>query len=77
MNTMIAGHRPASQPTELPRVEALLELQLLTGVKSDLWVGVPEESGGERAGRTEVLGAVLSGLDPGAGKKPGGMEKTA
>ncbi|NUK50392.1 hypothetical protein HRW14_08825 [Streptomyces lunaelactis] len=63
MTTILAGHRPASQPTELARVEALFELQLLTGVKTDLWVGEPDESMDEQTERLEFLADVILGID--------------
>jgi hypothetical protein len=74
---MIAGHRPASQPSELPRVEALLELQLLTGVKTDTWVGAPDETVDERAERLEFLADVMLGLDEGEATKAGEKAKAA
>ncbi|MEV6654883.1 hypothetical protein [Streptomyces sp. NPDC051219] len=77
MNTMIAGHRPASQSTELARVEALFELQLLTGVKTELWVGAPDESADERAERLEFLADVMLGIDEGEATKAGEKAKAA
>ncbi|MBT2439813.1 hypothetical protein J7E93_06690 [Streptomyces sp. ISL-36] len=77
MNTMIAGHRPASQSTELARVEALFELQLLTGVKTALWVGAPDESANERAERLEFLADVMLGIDEGEATKVGEKAKAA
>lgn len=74
---MIAGHRPASQPTELAQVEALLELQLLTGVQTELWVGAPDESADERAGRLEFLADVMLGIDEGNTTKAGEKAKAA
>ncbi|MEV6133135.1 hypothetical protein AB0M05_41155 [Streptomyces violaceusniger] len=63
MNTMIAGLRPASQHTQLDRVGALFELQLLTGVKTDVWTGTPDESLDERADRLEFLADVMLGIN--------------
>ncbi|MGP4001526.1 hypothetical protein [Streptomyces sp. 8N706] len=77
MSTMIAGHRPASQPTELAQVEALFELQLLTGVKADLWVGAPGETADERAERLEFLADVMLGIDEGEATKAGEKAEAA
>lgn len=77
MNTMIAGQRPASQTTELARVEALFELQLLTSVKTELWVGAPGEPADERADRLEFLADVMLGIDEGEATKVGEKAKAA
>jgi hypothetical protein len=74
---MIAGHRPTSQSTELARVEALFELQLLTGVKTDLWVGAPDESADEQAERLEFLADVILGIDEGSTARAGEKAKAA
>ncbi|MFB9461000.1 hypothetical protein [Streptomyces antimycoticus] len=42
---------------------ALLELQLLTGVKTDMWTGTPDESLDERADRLEFLADVMLGIN--------------
>ncbi|MEU4496958.1 hypothetical protein AB0F96_26820 [Streptomyces sp. NPDC023998] len=77
MNTIFAGLRPASQPAELAQVEALLELQLLTGVKADVWVGRSNESADERGERLELLADVMLGIDEGESTKAGEKAKAA
>lgn len=77
MKTMIAGHRPASQPTELVGSAALFELQVLTGVKPDMWLGAPGESVDERAERLEFLADVMLGIDEGEVTKAGEKAKAA
>ncbi|WP_351233844.1 hypothetical protein [Streptomyces sp. NPDC002133] len=77
MNTMIAGHRPAPQSTELARVEALFELQLLTGVTTGLWVGTPDEPVDLRAERLEFLADVILGIDEGGATNPEAKAKAA
>ncbi|MDH2393391.1 hypothetical protein QCN29_32430 [Streptomyces sp. HNM0663] len=77
MSTMIAGQRPASQSGELARGEALFELELLTGVKTELWLGAPDESVNLRAERLEFLADVMLGIDEGEVTKAGEKAKAA
>ena len=72
---MIAGHLTPRH--ELSRVQALLELQLLTGVKTSTWVGVPGESAYEQAERLEFLADVMLGIDEGEVTTPGEKAKAA
>ncbi|MEU5108209.1 hypothetical protein AB0H07_39130 [Streptomyces sp. NPDC021354] len=70
MNTMIAA-RGASQPAQLTQTAALRELQLLTGVKAETWVGAPDEPADERAERLEFLADVMLGIEDGDTTKAG------